>query len=333
MKKIVLLTGANGHLGRTIALQLRQNGVRVRGLVLPGENTSQLDNAGVEVFRGDVRDTSSLKPLFAGLAGYRIIVIHAAAIIDITSDVSKLIRDVNVSGTKNMVALALNAQVARFLHVSSVHAIPEAPGCETIAEVKRFSPTRVSGGYAKTKAEASQYVITAIEKHGLPGIILHPSGIMGPGDNGTNHIVAALREYVNGHTAACPRGGYNMVDVRDVATAVITAIDKGRIGETYILSGKHYELSQIFAMTRAITGKGRPCTHIPMWVLKLAAPIMERKALRKNEKPLLTPYSLKALCSNDNFTHEKATRELDFHPRDFYETLRDTLAEMTPIGN
>jgi dihydroflavonol-4-reductase len=286
-----------------------------------------LEEAGVELIRGDVCDIASLEPLFLGLEAYEPVVIHTAAIIDISSKVSPLARQVNVEGTKNMVALALKYKVHRFIHLSSVHAIPEATGHRLIKETKCFSPDYVEGGYAKTKAEASQYVMEMVESASLPAIILHPSGIAGPMDLGTNNIVCAIGSYLKGHIPFCPHGGYNIVDVRDVAAMCIAAVDKGRIGETYILSGKHYEFAEIFSITREISPKKQiKCLTIPMWIARLAAPVLERAALLKHKLPLITRYSLRALSSNDNFSHEKASRELGFWPRDIYETLQDTIA-------
>lgn len=325
MNRIHIVTGANGHLGRTVVSQLLRQGQRVRALVLPGEKSPALEAANVEIVRGDVRDAATLEPLFANCEHFEVIVIHAAAVIDISSKVSTKAYEVNVLGTKNVVCAALEHNVSRFIHVSSVHAIPEAPNKRQIAETNFFSPDFVDGCYAKTKAEATQYVMDCVADFDLPAIILHPSGIIGPGDANTNNTVAAVRSYYHGKISACPRGGYDLVDVRDVASAVISAIDNGRIGEAYILSGSHYEFRDIFAMVREITGKRKKCTIIPMWMAKMAAPFAEWWALMKKQKPLITRYSMQTLTSNDNFTHEKASRELNYWPRDFYFTLKDTI--------
>ncbi len=327
LNRIVLITGANGHLGRNLVKLLTAQGVRVRGLVLPGEKAPMLEENNIEIVRGDVTDPASLRPLFAGLENREVVVVHTAAVIDISSKVTQRARRVNVDGTKNVVALALEYGVHRFIHVSSVHAIPVPAGRRTIVETKEFSPGIVSGSYAKTKAEASAFVMRQIKENGLPAVILHPSGIAGPLDSGTNNIVAAIKGYLNGRIPACPRGGYDIVDVRDVAAACASAIDSGRVGETYILSNRHYEFSELFAMLREVTGKKKKrCPVVPIWMAKLAAPVLERSAKRKKQPPLITPYSLEALSSNDNFSHQKASRELGFWPRDIYETLQDTVA-------
>jgi dihydroflavonol-4-reductase len=327
LNRIYLVTGANGHLGRTIVRQLTGAGARVRGLVLPGDEVPLSEATGMEIVRGDVCDIAALRPLFSGLEGRDIVVIHTAAVIDITSKVSPRAQRVNVDGTQNMIDLSLEYKVYRFIYVSSVHAIPEAMGRRTIRETKLFSPEAVEGGYAKTKAEASRHVMRSVAEAGLPAVILHPSGIAGPMDSGTNNIVNAMRSYLLGRIPFCPRGGYDIVDVRDVAGMCIEAVEKARVGETYILSGRHYEFAEIFSMLNEISEKKHArCRIIPLCITKLFAPILERDALRKKRLPLITPYSLKALASNDNFSHEKASRELGFWPRDIYDTLQDTVA-------
>lgn len=321
MQKIWIVTGAAGHLGQNIVQQLVLSGARVRGLLREGEPAP----AGIEVVRGDVCKPESLQALFTGLQGMEIRVVHTAAIIDITSKVSAGTRDVNIGGTRNLVELCLHHNVYRFVYVSSVHAIPEAPGRQVMREIRHFSALRVRGGYAKTKAEATRFVLGAVVQRGLPAVVLLPSGIIGPLDPGHNNLMNVLRSFVAGRLRVCPKGGYNLVDVRDVAAACIAAADKGRVGESYILSGKHMTMTELSRMTGQITGRGGLCTEVPNWVVRVVAPLTEKWALCTGRAPLVTPYALHALGSNDNFNHDKASRELGYHPRNMEKTLQDTI--------
>lgn len=327
MKDLFILTGANGHLGRTVSQLLTDNAKKVRGLILPGENVDLLQKMGVEVVFGDVTNKESLQPLFADASGQRIILIHMAAIIDIISHVSPVMHSVNVDGTKNVVDAALEHKVDKFIYVSSVHAIPEKKDHEKIYETKIFSSDLVVGGYAKTKAEASAYVMECVEREGLPAIILHPSGILGPGNSGNNHIVAVIKAYIEKRLPASIQGGYNLVDVRDVAKAILSAVEKGRVGETYILSGHHCGIPTVLKAVSIITGTGpHHCPAIPIWLARLAAGFVEKAAMRNNQRPLFTRYAVDTLNANDNFSREKASTELDFHPRNIFRTLEDTIA-------
>lgn len=330
MKRVYIVTGANGHLGRNIVERLLKAEQEVHALILKGEQMPCFtNNYSLTVTKGDVCDIESMLPLFANTQNKEIVVIHTAAIIDIRSKVSPLAYQVNVGGTKNMIQLALRYGVYRYIHVSSVHAIPEPKVNKLIRETKFFSPDKVHGGYAKTKAEATQAVIDAINNQGLPAIILHPSGIIGPDEAGTNNIVMAIKNFVQGRLHICPEGGYNFVDVRDIAGACLQAVDCGRVGEPYILSGRYYRMKDIFEMANTMTSEKHRFVCLPIWVLKMVAPLLEKWAERMHQAPLITPYSLFALSSRANFSHQKASCELGFWPRDMYDTLKDTINAFT----
>lgn len=322
MEKLYIVTGAGGHLGGTIIRLLRRSGEHVRGLIFGEEK--EHDSQYVTYIKGDIRDIHSLRPLFEHTQQQEVYVIHTAGLVDITqSDVSDALRDTNVGGTANIIEMCRAYGVKRLLYVSSVHAIPEGNHLQVIREVSEFSPDKVEGGYAKTKAEATQLVLDAV-KEGLDAVIVHPSGIIGPFDESTNYMVVLIKDYLNGRLPACIRGGYDFVDVRDVARGCLMAIEKGRQGECYILSNRHYEISDILKMARR-TGGGRKIPVLPLWMAKAGMPILELGSRRRKEKPLYTTYALYTLNSNDRFSHDKAARELGYHPRDLYITIRDTV--------
>ena len=321
MEKTYLVTGACGHLGGTLVRLLERTGAQVRGLRLPSEQAR--DRAHVTYYPGDVRDRDSLRPLFRGLAGREVVVFHTAAIVDISGEVTPQMRDVNVNGTKNILALCREYGVKRLVYVSSVHAIPEKDGCAVLREVDSFSPQQVTGGYAKTKAEATQAVLDAAAQ-GLDAVVVHPSGILGPFDGTGNHLVQLVKEYAGGKLPACVKGGYDFVDVRDVAAGCLAAAEKGRSGQCYILSNRHYEVKEVLAMAKTLC-HGRRLPVLPMWMAQAAEPLLGWVARVKKQRPLYTKYSLYTLRSNDRFDHGKATAELGYRPRDLRQTVRDTL--------
>ena len=321
MERLYLITGANGHLGNTLIRQLLARGEKVRGLILPTESGLL---PGVEYIQGDVRDPSSLDPFFRGLENKESFVLHTAGIVDIAENISPLLYEVNVRGTRHLLDACLTYPVKRLVYVSSVHALPEKDRFHLLREVKRFSPESVVGGYAKTKAEATQAVLDAVSD-GLDAVIVLPSGILGPYDTAQNHLVQLVSDYIHGRLPACVRGGYDFVDVRDVAHGCLSALEDGKTGECYILSNRHYEIKEILRMIRFLQG-GRRVPSLPLWMAKIATPFIEMWAKRHHRRPLYTRYSLYTLHSNDKFSHDKATRELGYSPRDLYQTLADTLA-------
>lgn len=321
MKQIYIITGANGHLGSTIVRLLQNTGAEVRGLILPEEKAFDRDN--IRYFHGDVRMPDSMRPMFENTGNAEVLVIHTAGIVDISETVSPTLYDVNVGGTRNVIELCREYQVKRLVYVSSVHAIPEKDKTSVLTEVTHFSPKEVVGGYAKTKAEATQLVLDAA-KGGLDAVVVHPSGILGPYDASGNHLVQMVRDYLYGKLPACVSGGYDFVDVRDVAKGCLLAAEKGKSGQCYILSNRHYELRDVLSMIRSLNG-GRRIPVLPAWMAKSAAPFFQLHAKRKHERPLFTRYSLYTLKSNDRFSHDKATAELGYRPRDLRQTLRDTI--------
>lgn len=315
-----IVTGGAGHLGSTLLRMLRHTGQPVRALILPGE-TPEVQGEHITYCPGDVRDPDSLRPLFEGAPEENTVVIHSAGIIDISGHLSPALRAVNVEGTKHILELCRDYEVSRFVHVSSVHAIPELPQGETIQEIDSFDPRQVVGGYAKAKAEATQAVLDAAGE-GLDAVVVHPSGILGPYDSGRNHLVHLVKTFLAGKLPGSVNGGYDFVDVRDVAKGCLLAAQRGQKGRCYILSGSFAEIRDLLALAGRQIGRRVP-PLFPRPLAKAAAPLLEAVALRKQERPLYTKYSLYTLTSNSNFSHDRATRELGYRPRRLEVTVRD----------
>ena len=315
-----LVTGAAGHLGSTVVRVLLERGKAVRGLLLPSEQPSVL---GVEYIHGDVLRPESLYPLFQRVKDERLVVIHTAGLIDVTGEMSQRLYDVNVTGTKNVLALCAKYQVDKLVYVSSVHAIPETGQPTLQTEITAFSPDAVVGGYAKTKAAATQAVLDAAA-NGLPAVVVHPSGIIGPYDEGRNHLVQMVRDFMEGRLPACVKGGYDLVDVRDVAAGCIAAAERGRIGECYILSGEYHEIREILGLAAVLCGKKVPPT-LPMPLARLAEPILGTMARERGQRPLYTKYSLDTVESKTRFSSQKAHEDLEYATRSIQATIRDTV--------
>jgi dihydroflavonol-4-reductase len=273
-----------------------------------------------------VRDKSSLKPLFSNIKNRSVIVLHTAGIVDISDGASDVMQQVNVKGTQHVIELCMEYKVRRLVYVSSVHAIPELNRYAVLKEVQEFSADRVVGSYAKTKAEATQAVLDAVFE-GLDAVVVHPSGILGPYNGSGNHLVQLINDYLSGRLPACVHGGYDFVDVRDVAGGCLSAALKGRKGECYILSNRYYEVSEMLDMAKSMIG-GKKLPTLPMWMAKASAPLICCISRVKKQRPLYTKYSLYVLESNGRFTHDKATSELNYRPRDLYVTIADTIRWM-----
>lgn len=321
MKRTWIVTGAAGHLGGAILRQLQGTDCAVRGLVLPGEKAA-VDGQAVYC-TGDVRDPDSLEPLFAGAEG-EVTVLHTAGIISINDTMTDALYAVNVEGTRHVICQCLRHGVRRLVYVSSVHAIPEQPDGRVVREVSAFSRDAVVGAYAATKAEATQAVLDA-GKEGLDVVVVHPSGIIGPYDDGRNHTVQLLKMCLDGRLPAVVKGGYDFVDVRDVARGCLLAAEKGRAGECYILSGRYCTIQELAEMVRALAG-GRKKLCLPLGAAYAALPFFGLMAKVSRTRPLFTKYALYTISGNARFSCEKAAAELGYCPRDLRLTVRDTVA-------
>ncbi len=324
MSRLYLVTGATGHVGTVLIRELLKRGERVRALARPGR--AKLLPAGVEAVEGDVTDEKSLEPFFERKGDISLSLIHCAALITVASKTDPKVWDTNVTGTENVMRLAFAYGTERVIYVSSVHAIPEKPAPEIITEVNGFSPELVSGQYAKSKAAAGNIVL-GYARRGLNASIVHPSGIIGPGDTEVrNHMIRSLRAMARGTIPVAVAGGYDFVDSRDVAEGILLCEEKGRPGECYILSGHYAAVSELLNTVRRIRGKRKNNIVVPYGLAKAFAGAGERAALAFGKKtPLFTPYSIEPLHTNGHFSYQKAAEELGYAPRELEISIRDSL--------
>ncbi|MEG2203923.1 MAG: NAD-dependent epimerase/dehydratase family protein [Oscillospiraceae bacterium] len=326
-ERIYLVTGAAGFLGSTLVQKLVRQGRTVRGLILDPRERERFSTLPVEWHCGDLRKPESLRALFRNPEHRELIVLHTAGRVSIASKADRELYEVNVLGTRNLLSLCKRHEVGRMIHVSSVHAIPELPAGQLQREVTVFSPDAVRGGYAKTKAQASELVLESA-RAGLDCCVVYPSGILGPGDYGKTHINRLVLENLDGRLKACVAGGYDFVDVSDVADGILCCVDRGVCGEGYILSNRYCSLRDFLELLHTISGGPRTVVTLPFWLARATAPLAERYARLRHRPPLYTPYSLDTLQSNALFSHQRATEQLGYHPRPLEATLRDTVAWM-----
>ena len=261
-------------------------GETVRGLALPREDVTNLYHDHISIVRGDVRDLKSLEPLFLGLGpDDEAIVIHAAGIVSTESTLRKHVIDVNVTGTKNVVSLCRAHAVKKLVYVSSVQAIPEYPKGVIVFEVGKFSPDAVGDLYAKTKAEATQAVLDAA-RDGLNATVVQPSGVINPFDYGESGVMQMAKSCLDGSLVANLEGGFDFVDVRDVAKGILAAAERGKSGECYILSNRYYSVSELVGKFCALTGAPKVKGTMPMWLAFLTAPFSALYHRLKRETPL-----------------------------------------------
>ncbi|MCL2508703.1 MAG: NAD-dependent epimerase/dehydratase family protein [Oscillospiraceae bacterium] len=315
-KKVSVITGAAGHVGYALLKELLNHGENVR-LLLRKDVPIFYGLDCVKVY-GDVTDLESLKKAFEGAD----VVYHLAGIVDIDGSQEDIIWNVNVGGTKNVVAACKVCGVKRLVYASSVDAIPPLPDDEVMTEINHFEPKLLDGTYAKTKAAATQYVLDNHE--GLEAVVCHPGACIGPYDFKISSIGEMVRMFMEGRfPVSLSFGMYDFVDVRDVGRGMYNASTMGRDGECYILTCDHVTVDEMMQILAEKLGTKPPSVRLPLWAAKAAAPLAEVYYRVADQKPLFTRYSIRKLTQNGHFSYAKAERELDYHPRSAKESLND----------
>ncbi|MBQ7597580.1 MAG: NAD-dependent epimerase/dehydratase family protein [Clostridia bacterium] len=316
-----VVTGANGYLGYALVHALAERGEDVRLAML--FDCTEFDHLGFEKCIGNITDPDYLEKTFAGAET----VYHVAGIVDITGERDELVWKVNFEGTKNVVAACKKCGVKNLVYVSSVDCVPVSDDMEKIVEPTSFDPDRIVGAYGKSKAAASQFVMDANDET-LKTVVVQPSCCIGPNDiYGTNSVCTMIELYLKGlFPVTLTFGGYNFVDVRDVADGMIAAAEKGRGGECYYLCGERLSVEEFIGTLAKINGKKPPKIGLGKKTMLRLCPAIAVFFKLMKLPPVVTPFSLNKICENCNFSYEKAAADLGYAPMSAYESLRDTVA-------
>jgi dihydroflavonol-4-reductase len=317
---MILVTGAAGHIGNVLVRELLLMGEQVRALVLPGEDTCAINGLDIEMVEGDVLDPESLDRAMVGVDR----VFHLAGIISIMPGQEELMHRVNAIGPRNVAEAALKAGVKRMLHVSSIHALKRMPDGFVVDEAIPFEADGPVGTYNQSKAEGAKEVLKVVRK-GLDAVIVCPTGVIGPYDFRKSEMGQTLLGFTRRRLHFLVDGNYDFIDVRDVVQGIILACQKGRTGETYILSGYRVNIRQIKHMVQEIAGIYAPGVTLPFSMAEFFANFTELFYRWANRVPQFTRYSLRTVRENSFFSSRKAVRELGHNPRSLRESIKDTL--------
>ena len=322
--RLYLVTGAAGFLGSNICAQLIERGDKVRAFVLEGDKAARFIPEEVEIVYGDLCDKDSLQKFFSVEDGIETICIHVASVVTVNPYYKKLVLDVNVGGTENIIDMCLeHKECKKMVYVSSTGAIPEKPHGEKITEVDEFNLDKVVGWYSKSKAMATNNVFSAIKKRGLNATVVYPTGIFGPNDNALSETTSTIIKIIKGEMPIGINGSFNIVHVRDLAAGCIAAADKGRVGEGYILGNEVIKMKSLSDILSKELGCKPIKYFLPLRLAEKIAKKMEKKAAKTGEMPMMTTFSVYNLKRNNTFDYSKARKELGYSTRPIEETLRD----------
>ncbi len=318
-RDLFLVTGASGFVGSAISNAARAAGHRVRVLVRrtsPRTNIAPED----EVVIGDIRDRASL---VAALRGVRYLA-HAAADYRLWSPAPDEIIRTNLEGTRCVMEEALRAGVERIVYTSSVATLElrdNAPADETCPLLE----SKAIGAYKKSKVLAERLVEAMVRQHGLPAVIVNPSTPIGPRDVKPTPTGRIIVECASGRMPGFVDTGLNLVHVDDVAAGHLAALQRGRIGERYILGGENVRLATMLADIAGIVGRRAPTLRLPIAALYPVALGAEWWARLTGKEPFATRDGLRMARHYMFFDDAKARRELGYAARPYREGIADAI--------
>ncbi|GKS65997.1 dihydroflavonol-4-reductase [Nitrospira sp.] len=253
-----LVTGATGFVGAAVVRALLNSGVDVRVIARPGSDPSNLRSVQVEQVLGDLRDRASLREALTGCRH----LYHVAAHYALWAQDPSIFYDINVVGTRNLLEAAREIGIERTVYCSTIGAIGLPPGGGLGTEETPVSLEHMAGHYKRSKYLAEQEV-HKLAKEGLPVVIVNPSAPVGERDVKPTPTGQIIVDFMKGRMPAYIETGMNIIDVDDVATGHLLAMEKGRQGERYILGSTNLLLREVFEILSKLTGVKAPALKLP----------------------------------------------------------------------
>lgn len=323
-QKWALVTGASGFLGARLVGQLAARGDHVKAFVRPSSSLARLEGSAwdrVRLVYGDVTVASSL---YAALAGCDR-VYHLAANFSFTErDATRVLRPA-LEGTGHVLEMAKARGVERLVVTGSAMTLGASPGPEPLTENESVSQSDPDP-YLAAKLGAQQLVRESA-RSGLPVVLVLPTAIVGPGDARPTPTGAGVVEYVSRKARVpIPDGGLNLVDVDDVAQGHILAMERARVGETYILGGENVTFQEMFAMLSDLAALPPPSLRVPGWLLRLGVAMLEQVAQRTGGRLAVTRRMARDFVGRFAWVSSaKAERELGYTYRPARAALERSL--------
>ncbi len=318
-----LVTGATGFVGSAVARALLARGHALRLLVRPGGDRRNIQDLPAELVEGDLRDPASLAACVQGCA----YLAHVAADYRLWVPDPAPMLAANVDGTRALLLAARDAGVRRIVYCSSVAALGLVGDGTPGTEETPVHPEAIVGVYKRSKYLAEQAVRGLVADAGVPAVIVNPSAPIGPRDIKPTPTGKMVLDAAAGRMPAYVETGLNVVHVDDVGLGHALALERGRVGEAYILGGRDLGMAEILAMIDDVMGRGaRRRARLPHAALWPVAVGMEGAARAFGTAPLVTREMLAMARKRMFFSSAKAIEKLGYAPRPPRQALADAVA-------
>ncbi|HKE23396.1 MAG TPA: NAD-dependent epimerase/dehydratase family protein [Bryobacteraceae bacterium] len=313
---MILLTGANGHLGANLLRQLLREGADVRVLLRPRRDNSTVAGLPVDHAFGDLRDPESLARALRGCSH----VYHTAAMVALHNRGQEIFEH-NVIGTKNLLRAAMGAGVAKVVVSGSLSAVGYVPG-QPSDESMPFNPFEAHMPYAFSKAGVEQECLKAAAD-GLNVVVAISCAILGPWDFKPSRMGRVLVDFANGRMLAYIPGGFEFVTARDIAAGHMLAMDKGRSGQRYIFGSGFRSVDDLMATYQRVTGRARPI-RIPAGLMAAVARVSSfvLTHCRPDVPQRFTPASVRLLRMERRADCTRAREELGYRPTSIEDAIQ-----------
>lgn len=311
----VAVTGAAGFLGTNLLRLLTDRGHEVTAI----DRVQGTSRPGVTWVDGDVLDLSSMRKALEGAE----VVYHLVALITLAHK-DDIAWRVNTEGVRVVAEAAREVGVRRMVHTSSIHAFNQYSCGGRIDERTARSIDPNLPVYDRSKWQGEVELRSVIDK-GLDAVICNPTGVYGPVDHTASRINKTIWDAARGRVPVMISGGFDLVDVRDVANGLILAGEKGRTGENYLLGGYFTEMFDATRIAAEVNGKMKPAFAIPAKLISACMPVLE-PAARAFGSDRISKAAMGALLAAPIVDHGKAAKELGYLPRPAEQTIRDLVA-------
>jgi len=318
-----LITGATGFIGSAVLRQLVKAGHCLRALIRSNSDCRNLAGLPVETIIGDLRDRASLDRACAGCST----LFHVAADYRLWVPKPQEIYESNVTGTRNIMLAAAQAGVKRIVYTSSVATLGLTPDGSPADENTPVSLADMIGPYKRSKFLAEAEVKRLVEEQSLPVVIVNPSTPVGPRDIKPTPTGRMIVDAASGRMPAYVDTGLNLVHVDDVAIGHLLALERGEMGERYVLGAVNMTLKEILFALSAITKRRPPRIRLPHNLVLPIAYVSEAwaRTAGRNKEPRVTLVGVRLAKKKMFFSAEKAKRVLGFQPRPIEEALGDAV--------
>jgi len=313
----VAVTGANGFVGTWLCKELVAKGHHVVGLIY--QNGLSAPDLKIDTVQGSILDEEVVQELVQGAD----VVMHTAAKISVNGDPDGSVFKTNAEGTRIVANACLKAGVKRLVHISSIHGMKH-PSEDDVFDENRPTAVPRFGPYGMSKAAGERAVLEAVSK-GLDAIILNPTAIVGPMDIKPSATGQAILDLYFKKFPVLIKGGYDFVDVRDVVQAAINAMEQGRSGERYIISGEYLSIGRMSSLVEKFTGSKQPKIFLPNWIQWVGLPFITAKAKLTGTEPMYTSEVILTTAQGKDISCDKAKKELSYSARSMKESIEDTL--------